>query len=507
MSWIMKSLVHKGLLIPPRYVGHGLHIRIEEMLWELTPDQEEMAVAWAKKLETEYVKDHVFVKNFFKDFSAKLGFAKPLDPKKVDLSEVLQFVERERERKAAMSREAKKRAVEDRKALREANKQRYGYAVVDGIEVEIGNYIAEPSSIFMGRGKHPQRGRWKEGPNEREIELNLSPDAPVPADRWGAVLWQPDSMWIARWKDKLSGKMKYVWLSDSAIMKQRKEIEKFNLARELDLRLDEVRAHIEESLETSDETRRRIATVCYLVDNLMFRVGDEENEAGTVGASTLKPEHVIINKSDGTTTFDFLGKDSIRFNKTVTLPEAVTLNLEGFKEESSSTIFKGVRSKPVSDFLGEVMPGLTAKVFRTHHATRSVDSYLRETKLDSSEPDYVKKHVATTANLQAAILCNHKRKIPKTWKSSLKKKRERLRELKSRDKKTQKTLEVLEKTNLKIKEMKATRDYNLGTSLKSYIDPRVYYEWGLKVNYDWKNYYPKTLQRKFSWVEKAEGAE
>jgi DNA topoisomerase-1 len=503
----MKHLVHKGLLIPQRYVGHGLDIRIEERLHELTPEQEEMAVAWVKKLETEYVKDPAFTKNFFSDFSAKLGFEKPLDPKKVDFSEVLQFVERERERKATMSREDKKRAMEDRKALREANKQLYGCAVVDDIAVEIGNYIAEPSSIFMGRGKHPKRGRWKEGPNEEDIELNLSPDAPVPAGRWSAVLWQPDSMWIARWRDKLSGKMKYVWLSDSAIMKQRKEIEKFNLARELDLRLEEVRAHIGEGLETSAEARRRIATVCYLVDQLMFRVGDEENEAGTVGASTLKPEHVIVNKSDGTTTFNFLGKDSIRFEKTVTLPEVVTLNLEEFKEKSKSTIFKGVRSKPVSDFLGEVMPGLTAKVFRTHHATRSVDSYLKETKLDSSEPDYMKKNVATTANLQAAILCNHKRKIPKTWKSSLEKKQERLKNLKSQEKKTQRTLEGLDKLRLKIEETKATRDYNLGTSLKSYIDPRVYYEWGLKIDYDWKNYYPKTLQRKFSWVEKPESSE
>ena len=48
-----------------------------------------------------------------------------------------------------------------------------------------------------------------------------------------------------------------------------------------------------------------------------------------------------------------------------------------------------------------------------------------------------------------------------------------------------------------------TRDYNLGTSLKSYIDPRIYYKWGKQVDYDWKSYYPKALQKKFSWVEKA----
>jgi len=500
----MKNLLHKGLLIPPRYVGRALHITIDRIAWGLTSEQEEMAIAWVKKLETDYVKDQVFVENFFKDFSAKMGFDKPLEPRRVDFSEVIQFVEREREHKAARSRDEKKKAAEDRKALREMNKQRYGYAIVDGVEVELGNFIAEPSSVFMGRGKHPQRGRWKEGPSKEDIELNLSPGTPIPDGKWRTILWQPDSMWIARWRDKLSGKMKYVWFSDFTVLKQSKEIEKFNLARELDSRLEEVRAHIKENLEARNDVRRRIATVCYLVDYLMFRVGDEDNEAGTVGASTLKAHHVIVNKSNGATTFDFLGKDSIRYRKTVTLPDMVTNNLLEFKKKNRSAIFKGVRSKPVSDFLGEMMPGLTAKVFRTHHATRTVDSYLKETGLNPLEPNYVKRHTAVMANLQAAVLCNHKRNIPKTWESSLEKKQQQIKKLGGQERKTKKTLESLERLKLKIQEIAATRDYNLGTSLKSYIDPRVYFAWGIKIDYDWKNYYPKTLQKRFSWVERTE---
>ena len=51
---------------------------------------------------------------------------------------------------------------------------------------------------------------------------------------------------------------------------------------------------------------------------------------------------------------------------------------------------------------------------------------------------------------------------------------------------------------------KKTKVWNLGTSLKSYIDPRVYYNWGKEVDYDWRNYYSNTLQKKFSWVERDE---
>jgi len=61
--------------------------------------------------------------------------------------------------------------------------------------------------------------------------------------------------------------------------------------------------------------------------------------------------------------------------------------------------------------------------------------------------------------------------------------------------------EIIEKTILQIKAKELTKDYNLGTSLKSYVDPRVYLEWGKKVDYNWRNYYSKTLEKKFSWID------
>jgi len=167
-----------------------------------------------------------------------------------------------------------------------------------------------------------------------------------------------------------------------------------------------------------------------------------------------------------------------------------------------------VRSEDVNEFLNEAMLGLTAKVFRTYHASKVVRDYLERAKVRKSSPEFEKKHVAKMANLEAAIACNHKRKIPKRWKESLKSKGERVKKLETqiRLKKTRKSKkrarEALQKAQLNVKLMKSTKEYNLGTSLKSYIDPRVYYYWGRKVGFDWKLYYPKTLQKKFSWVEK-----
>ncbi len=589
----MEHLYHNGVLVPPRYEGKGLTIKVNEEKIRLTPEQEEMALAWAKKVGTPYVEDRVFAKNFHRDFSKKLGIK--VKPGDIDYSEVLSFVEKERGWKANLSKEERRQLAAQRKAQREANKERYGYAWVDGAQIEVANYAVEPSSIFMGHGKHPLRGRWKEGPREEDIKLNLSPDARRPPGNWKAILWQPEAMWIARWRDKLTGKTKYVWFSDSSILKQKKDLDKFDKARELRQNLVRVQGYIWENLDADDLRRRKTATVCFLIDRLKIRVGDEKDpdEADTVGASTLRPEHIHFN-GDGTVTFNFLGKDSVPHVIRVKLPDNVTRNLKEFAANTRSTLFDGVGSKHVSELLDEVMTGLSAKVFRTCYASEATETMLEKTPLKREYPEYRKKYVATMANLEAAKVCNHRCTISKTWKSSLEKKqdhlkilkirtkeaqvklrqkvqklegryrdrlkkqeerlkatkeklktyrrqladkkqqgkpvrtlkkrihlqretmtrqKQRLKELKTkhaeqmkrlrqrRESRTQRDKAAIDKLKLRIKTQKETRDYNLATSLKSYIDPRIYYEWGKEMDYDWKRYYPKALKRKFSWVE------
>ncbi|MBS7643838.1 DNA topoisomerase I [Candidatus Bathyarchaeota archaeon] len=494
----MKQLIHNGVLIP-KYIPRGFHIRFKGRKVTLTPEQEEMAVAFVKKLGTEYVKDRVFVKNFFLDFRKALNIEEQAIPQDFDFSEIQMYLEEEKAAKLRFSKEERKRLAEERKAVREANKQKYGYALVDGERVEIANYVAEPGCIFMGRGRHPLRGRWKPGPTEADIILNLSPDAPRQTGNWKEIVWEPNCMWIAKWDDKLRGKEKYVWLSDSAGVKQRRDIEKFELAKVLENKIETVRTYIMSNLQSEDLAKRKIATVCYLIDTLKMRVGDEKDkdETDTVGATTLRPKHVTI-KSDRVVIFNFLGKDSVRWQKTITPPKPVVDNLREFIAEAKSSIFNGVRSEKVTEFLSKVVPGLTAKVFRTYHASKVVREYLQKDTTRESDPLYLKKYAATMANLQAAIVCNHRRKLPKKWRESLVKRRKRLKKLKAL--KTKRSKEAVKALEVRIKLMCQTRDYNLGTSLKSYIDPRIYVQWGQKVGFDPMLYYPKSLQRKFSWA-------
>ena len=93
----MKQLSHNGILIP-KYEPKGFHILFKGKRINLTPEQEEMAVAWVRKLGTEYAQDKVFIKNFFNDFSKALEIKKA-SPEDFDFKEIKNFVEKERETK------------------------------------------------------------------------------------------------------------------------------------------------------------------------------------------------------------------------------------------------------------------------------------------------------------------------------------------------------------------------------------------------------------------------
>ena len=606
----IERLIHNGVLLSEiPYLG--LSIEINGKAHKLTEKQEQMAIAWVRKLSTVYVDDPIFCKNYFKDFGEELGDASLTDDN-IDFSEVIAYVEKQKEIREAKTKEQKKQEREERKVVREQLKEKYGTATLDGVQVEISNYTAEPSSIFMGRGEHPMRGKWKEGPSKANIVLNLSPEAPKPEGEWMEIIWEPECLWIAKWTDKLSGKTKYVWLSDTTPIKQDREIEKYDKANLVGDNLETIRNQILSAINGNDKRKRKVATACYIIDHLNIRVGDEkdEDEADTVGATTLRPEHVKINGS--TVVFNFLGKDSVEWHKEDEFPGIFVNSLQEFIDEANESgddkpqIFSDIGSRHVNAFFDEIVDGLTAKVFRTYHATTVVQNFLDESDIDSADPDFAKKEVAVMANREAAVVCTHKKQEPKNWDNRIQKYRERklkgqerikkandnqtkreerLEEIKENLKlrkkqvkeqekfleQTKEDLAVIEdmatnfatqkekdrhknaivkakkkietvkkkvvaaekrvesaknqvergknsvgtakervyKAKLAFKKIesqekisKKTKTWNLGTSLKSYIDPRVYYDWGKEVDYDWRNYYSNTLQKKFSWVER-----
>ena len=542
MKW--QKLQHNGILFPPDFESKGIKIKIRGESVPLELLQEEMIYQWAKKKDTPYVQDKVFQKNFVADFAKTFkGKYKNLELSEIDFSNPFKIVDKEKDAKELLTKEEKKALAAKRKEIREEMKAKYGIATMDGKEVEVANYMAEPPGIFIGRGEHPMRGKWKPKVSTKNVTLNLGKEAKIPAGNWGKIVNDKDSMWMASWTDILTEKRKYVWLADTAGIKQERDQAKYDKAKKLASEINKIKDRIVKDMQDKNSKIRRISTACYLIYRTAMRVGDEKDpeEADTVGATTLRKEHV--NLTGSSIEFDFLGKDSVRWQETV---QAVghdkqfhdNLKKLVLKKKNSDEIFDGITSRHVNQYYSSIVEGLTAKVFRTYLASSVVSKYLREHDSIKKSNPAEKLYHAKLANLEAAMMCNHKRTIPKTFEQTLQKKidtlkkaensnpwkskEEALKRTESKVVKTdkqketkngqikrakvqikkskQKHKERVEKLKLQLDLTRKTKDYNLGTSLRNYIDPRVFKSWTDKVDADWEKLYTAALQKKFLWV-------
>jgi DNA topoisomerase-1 len=543
MKW--KKLQHNGILFPPEYEKQGIKIKIKGETINLDINQEEMIYQWAKKKDTPYAQDKVFQKNFTKDFAKTLDSKfKKISYEDIDFSNAYKIVDKEKDLKEMMTKEDRKALSVKRKELREKLKIKYGIAIMDGKEVEVGNYMAEPPGIFIGRGEHPLRGKWKPRVTAKDVTLNLGKDAKTPQGNWGKIIYDNDSMWLASWMDVLTEKRKYVWLADTSGLKQDRDKEKYEKAVKLGNEIEKIKDRIVKDMKSKDPKISKISTACYLIYRTAMRVGDEKDpdEADTVGATTLRKEHIKITAN--TIEFDFLGKDSVRWQETVVAEghdkqfhENIKKIIE--KKKPKDEIFEDITSRHVNQYYSGIVKGLTAKVFRTYLATAVVKKYLVEHDNIKGKTANEKLYHAKLANLEAAMMCNHKRTIPKTYELTLQKKRDTLKKVEKEQvwKKTQEILKKVESTesktdtqkksktkrikilNQQIKKQKSkhkerleklelqldlsekTKDYAIGTSLRNYIDPRVFKAWTNEVGAEWEKLYTAALQKKFLWVK------
>jgi DNA topoisomerase-1 len=539
------TLIHNGVCFPPEYHLKSLDFRINGEAFLLNGEQEELIYSWAKKKDTHYIDDPIFQRNFLADFKKLLPgeMASTLTSiEQIDFSKFFVFVdkekrekEREKERLKSLTLENRKKIFMEKKAERERLKNFYGKAIVDGVEVDVANWLVEPPGLFMGRGQHPLRGRWKPRVKPSDVILNLGEDAPVPEGPWQNIVHDHSSTWLASWIETLTGKRKYVWLHDSSLIRQNYDKEKYDKAKNLEKYIMKIQNEIIKIMSSRDINQKKIATVCYLIFKLAMRVGDEKDpdEADTVGASTLRVEHINFVKDKygkNTIEFNFLGKDSVPWQKKIELnskdTEILYSNLKLFmkNKSNSSLIFDNINSMKVNTFLRNIdpknVPGLTAKVFRTYIATTVVKQVLADPswKVYPNSSESKKIYAAKYANLQAAITCNHKKGIDQKnpasrvafekYEQSIVNKTSAIQSLKdeilSKKWKTEKQKikmeERLERLESQLRLHKETRDYNLGTSLRNYIDPRVFRAWMGYMNLDWSKIYTSTLQRKFLWV-------
>lgn len=294
-------------------------------------------------------------------------------------------------------------------------------------------------------------------PPPQHIDRESQRLSAIPNGRWKRVVKDRGSHWIACWKHPLPpNKIQYVYMSMSSEPRTERDRKKYILAERLHAKLPTIRKTYLSDLRSSSIERRQIAAIVYLIDMCGLRVGHSKDEK-TFGASTLKRKHIMLKKHNQI-HLNFLGKDSMRFERVITAPKEAIQVIEESLKSDHDDIFHAVNANMVNAYLEDLMEGLTAKVFRTRACTEIVRSIMEEfdgKKRRSADP----LDIWVKANEQVAMFCNHVR--------------------------------VIDKDTVK---------YSLTTSAKNYINPMLVYSFALKHKIDPLKMYSKGLNKQFSWA-------
>ncbi|KAL2483757.1 DNA topoisomerase 1 [Forsythia ovata] len=531
------TLIHNGLIFPPPYKPHGVKMLYKGKPVDLTPEQEEAATMFAVMLDTDYMNKPKFKENFMNDWRKILGKKHVIQNlEDCDFTPIYEWHQKEKEKKKQMSTEEKK-AIKEEKLKQE---EKYMWAIVNGVKEKVGNFRVEPPGLFRGRGEHPKMGKLKKRICPSDITINIGndaqiPECPIPGESWKEIRHDNTVTWLAFWNDPINPKeIKYVFLAASSTLKGQSDKEKYEKARLLKDYIQGIRAAYTKGFTSKDLTKKQIAVATYLIDKLALRAGNEkdDDEADTVGCCTLKVENVEPLPPNSL-KFDFLGKDSIRYQNEVEVEPAVFKAIQQFRsgKKGGDDLFDKLDTSKLNAHLKELMPGLTAKVFRTYNASITLDDMLsRETKGgDAAEKVVVYQH----ANKEVAIICNHQRTVSKSHSAQILRLNEKIEELKGvleeletdlvRAKKGKPPLkntdgkpkrnmnpEALKRkiaqTNAKIEKMEREKESKedlktvaLGTSKINYLDPRITVAWCKRHEVPIEKIFNKSLLAKFAW--------
>ena len=341
------SLEHNGVLFPLAYQPHGIGILYKGESLKLDSQTEELATFWAGLLDNELSQKEIPRKNFFKAFKSDLKAMKKGDFEDskfedFDFSPIHEYIVANRQKNKGKSAEEKKMDKLKKQELTEF----HGLALVDNFPEKISNFMVEPPGIYRGRGDHPGCGRIKPRIIPEDITINVGPDDPVPicnlsGHSWKEVINNTFSTWLTMYKDEKN--TKYVFLAGNSKFKGKNDLRKYEKAKKLKSLISKIREDYYKQMNSDSTEKKQLGAATYLIDILALRVGNEkgDDEADTVGCCSLRVEHIKLNKPDDENpnhvTFDFLGKDSMRYLNTIELDPIVVKCLREFIRGKNQT--------------------------------------------------------------------------------------------------------------------------------------------------------------------------
>lgn len=232
-------------------------------------------------------------------------------------------------------------------------------------------------------------------------------------------------------------------LAAQSSFKGKSDRSKYNKAALLCKNIEKIRKSYKKDLKSKDNETKELATAVWVIDRLALRVGgekDTEEEADTVGCCSLRVEHLHFdpNNEGGDNheiELEFLGKDSMLYKQTIDfgaamynddngMGEQVYKNFKSFCKGKKKTedVFQSINPTMLNNHLKQFMDGLSAKVFRTYNASKTLQEELRK---HESSPAWKNLAAAekvieyNSANREVAILCNHQRSVSKAQETQL----------------------------------------------------------------------------------------
>ena len=512
------SLLHQGpyfthIMEPYKFLNSGITYKGERYL--LNPEEEEVASFYAKRLISEQdetvvqqlTTDKVFNDNFWNDFKTYLSPEHKRIFKKFSNFNWDELVQKIRDSKTALTEEQKT----SNKIKLEKKKHKYGIAIIDGNQEKVGNFVVEPPAIFYGRGDNPKRGKVKPKINPEDVIINIGENDPVPippeGHEWNSIVHDNTAVWLAKWTDPITGNIKYVFCSMEGKFKGKNDLQKYEKARKLEKYIDLVRERYTQDIDSRNMIKKQLGTVLWFIDNQGIRVGNEkdEDEADTVGASTLRVEHIKFEETNKV-IFDFLGKDSVHFYKKIIVPENIFNNIKQFVQNKNKDeqVFDKINSASINSYLKTFDKNFSAKVFRTRLASTIMFDALKNVRIPKNSTKANIKKLFNKANAQVATVLNHTRNVSKKAQNSVQKVQEKLETLKKELGESKSgNSKIQTQINKLTEQIEAKTDVMsiaITTSLNNYIDPRLVISWCKSADIEPSNIYTTTLLKKFKWA-------
>lgn len=551
---MIKSLTHNGILFPSSFESKGFNkidnveisLLAEEMLWKYSP-----------YMFNRFKDDQIFIKNVWTDLKPQLP--KELQNKKfpqdfTKLFVAMQVASENLKLEKSEYNKSHKKEIEKEKNER---KEKYGYCYKNGEKTEVGNFVTEGSRWFISRGD--LRGRWVSSVNAEDVEINSSENVPCTQEghNW-KIIELRDTDYIATYKINIGFGTayvdKFVWLSANSKDKQKDNEHKYEKARKLLLKIDEIEKTVLKDVQSKNKLKRENALITYVVMTYGIRIGNDLGEdnfrdKNVRGASTLCVENMKF-ESGNKIHLEFLGKDSVKYSETMevepTVYEQFEKQLKGKK--SSDNIYDLATSSTVNAYLKSIYKGeISPKLFRTAKGSGLLAEEIQKKEWKNLTDKEFKNNLMECC-LQTSLLLNHHKTVTEEQKekanksaenkiesakntllrtkesvekklTKLKKDKkdfkacldgklleEKLNEIKIKEKELRDKISKAEKKyedTLKEVEFKQSAlDVNLGTALNAYSTPKLPMSLCKYADKEPSIIYSKAQLKKFEWAKK-----